>query len=219
MHVLITGANRGIGLSLAETYVAQGHKVTGTYRNSHPDLALEWRALDVTDPASHAALAAQMTDVPVDLLICNAGIYLDKFDELGAGFEAEKWSQTFAANVTGVFLTIEAMLPSLRQSNAPKIAIMASMMAARSHAKGNAFIYRASKAAVANLGFNMATALQPENIAVGVFEPGWVVTDMGGPDAALTLDQSIPMLRANLDRLDMRTSGEFTAVNGDPHPH
>ncbi|KAJ55997.1 short-chain dehydrogenase [Actibacterium mucosum KCTC 23349] len=218
MHVLITGANRGIGHALAQNFTASGDRVTGTYRGDQP-AGDGWQQLDVTDPASHADLAARMAGDPVDLLVCNAGIYLDKGARIGAGFEAQKWADTFAVNVTGAYLTIEALLPNLRLSRAPRIAIISSMMASHERAPGGSYIYRASKAAVLNLGRNLAADLAPEGIAVGIVEPGWVQTDMGGGVADLTLAQSIPMLRARLDAIDMATTGFFARLDGAPHPY
>lgn len=219
MHVLITGANRGIGLSLARTYVDDGATVTGTYRDTAPDLPARWRQLDVADPDSHARLARDIGDQPLDLLICNAGIYLDKGDQIGAGFEPEKWAQTFAVNVTGAYLSVEAMLPNLRRATAPRIAIISSMMASSERAPGGSYIYRASKAAVLNLGRNLAADLQGEGIAVGILEPGWVQTDMGSKAATLTLGQSIPQLRARLDNISMSTTGFFARLDGAAHPY
>lgn len=127
MHVVITGANRGIGQALLTRYQSRGDKTTGASRAGG---ALA--TLDVTDPASHEAFATQLADTPIDLLICNAGVYLDKGETLNDGYPAQKWADTFAANVTGVFMTIQSLLPNLRQANAAKVAIISSQMA--SHA-------------------------------------------------------------------------------------
>ena len=218
MHVLITGANRGIGQGLAQSYRASGDRVTGTYRGDAP-AGDGWQQLDVTNPDSHAALADRMAGQAVDLLVCNAGVYLDKGAAIGAGYTAAQWADTFAVNVTGVYLSVEAMLPNLRLSAAPRIAIISSMMASHARAPGGSYIYRASKAAVLNLGRNLATDLAPEGIAVGIVEPGWVQTDMGSAAAPLTLDQSIPQLRARLDEIAMPTTGFFAALDGSAHPY
>lgn len=213
MRVLITGANRGIGAGLAATYLAAGHEVIGTARDTSLQLQL-----DVTDPASQEAMALSLGDSAIDLLVCNAGVYLDKGDDLDAGYEVGKWEQTFAANVTGVFLTVQTLLPLLRRAGSSRIAILSSQMASHTLAKGNSLIYRASKAAVLNLGSNLATALKPEGIAVGSYHPGWVQTDMGGSTAAITVDEAVAGLYKRFETLDLESTGCFQTWDGRDHP-
>ncbi|RLJ60613.1 NADP-dependent 3-hydroxy acid dehydrogenase YdfG [Litoreibacter meonggei] len=214
MKVLITGANRGIGRALFDGYAARGDDVTGTTRGAASN---GWLQLDVTDPASVSAMAGRLNGQPLDLLVCNAGVYLDKGHELGAGYGADVWADTFAANVTGVFLTIEALLPNLRAAGG-KVAIISSQMGSSKRAGGNAFVYRASKAAALNLGRNLAKELAP-NVAVGIYHPGWVQTDMGGKTAAITVDQSATGLIQRFDALGPKTTGCFEMWNGEAMPY
>lgn len=210
MQMLITGSNRGIGKALADGYAARGDHVTRTAR-SGGDISL-----DVTDPASCAALAATLNGTPLDLLVCNAGVFLDK-DETLAGYPADMWAQTFATNVTGVFLTIQALLPNLRAAQG-KIAIISSQLGSQERASGGSYIYRASKAAVLNLGRNMAADLASDGIAVGIYHPGWVRTEMGGANAAISTRDSADGLIARFDALSPTTSGCFENWDGSAHP-
>ncbi|WP_171239981.1 SDR family NAD(P)-dependent oxidoreductase [Ruegeria sp. HKCCA5491] len=212
MHIVITGANRGIGKTLAGRYRAQGHDVTGTARDGSAEVVL-----DVTDTGHHADMAAQLGDQPVDLLICNAGVYLDKAERID-GYPAEMWAQTFAANVTGVFLTVQSLLPNLRASQG-KIAILSSQMASHTRAPGGSYIYRASKAAALNLGRNLAADLRGDGIAVGIYHPGWVQTDMGGAAAAITVDEAADGLVDRFAALSLDTSGCFETYEGQPHDY
>lgn len=214
MRVLITGANRGIGNALYNGYAARDDNVIGTTRSQASD---GWLQLDVTDPASASAMAVQLKDQMLDLLICNAGVYLDKGNELGAGYGADVWADTFATNVTGVFLTIEALLPNLRAAGG-KVAIISSQMGSSEHASGNAFVYRASKAAALNLGRNLAVELSPD-VAVGIYHPGWVQTDMGGAGATITVDESSTGLIQRFDALGPDTTGCFEMWNGEAVPY
>ena len=214
MRVLITGANRGIGRALYDGYAARGDDVTGTTRGQASD---GWLQLDVTDPASVSAMAVRLNGQPLDLLICNAGVYLDKGDELGAGYKPNVWADTFAANVTGVFLTIEALLPNLRASGG-KVAIISSQMGSSERAGGNAFAYRASKAAALNLGRNLAVELSPD-VAVGIYHPGWVQTDMGGEKAEITVNESCTGLIQRFDALGAGSTGCFEMWNGEAMPY
>lgn len=215
MTLLITGTSRGIGQQLAQDYAAQGKTVIGTMRNPRELPGVTVLPLEVTDPASHTALARALDDAPIDTLICNAGLYPDKGDQMEGGFAPQAWADGFATNVTGVFLTIQTLLPHLRRAPGAKIAILGSKMASHTRAPGGAYIYRASKAAVLNLGRNLATDLAPEGIAVGVYHPGWVRTDMGGPEAEIDLNASSRGLRARIAALSPDTTGCFEGWDGE----
>ncbi|GAA6158684.1 SDR family oxidoreductase [Ruegeria sp. HU-ET01832] len=212
MHIVITGAGRGIGRTLADRYRAQGHSVTGTARDGSAEIIL-----DVTKPDQQRAMASQLRDTAVDLLICNAGVYLDKSESI-VGYPTEMWAQTFASNVTGVFLTVQALLPNLRKAKG-KIAILSSQMASHTRAPGGSYIYRSSKAAVLNLGRNLSTDLRHDGIAVGIYHPGWVQTDMGGPAAEITVDQAVDGLMARFKDLSLENTGCFDTFDGQAHAY
>lgn len=212
MHVVITGANRGIGRALATRYDTRGDAVTGTARDGSAQVRL-----DVSDPAQQAAMAEQLKDQPVDLLICNAGVYLDKGHTIN-GYPAEMWAQSFATNVTGVFLTVQALLPNLRAAGG-KVAIISSQMASHTRAPGGSYIYRASKAAALNLGRNLATDLKADGIAVGIYHPGWVQTDMGGAAADIDVDQAVSGLMERFEALSISSTGCFETYDGQAHAY
>lgn len=213
MHAVITGASRGIGRELAERLREQGHEVRGTARGHSAG-----HRLDVTDPGQQARFAAEIGERPVDLLVCNAGVYLDKGMALEE-YTAEIWGQSLAANVTGVFLTVQALLPKLRLAQKPKIAIISSQMASHHRAPGGSYAYRASKAAALNIGRNLATDLKPESIAVGIYHPGWVRTDMGGEEGDISVEESAAGLLAEFEKLSVETTGCFNTWDGRPHQY
>ncbi|AUH65398.1 SDR family oxidoreductase [Paracoccus zhejiangensis] len=209
MTVLITGANRGIGAALVSAYAARGETAIGTARKSANGL---W-PLDVTRPEEFAALTDRLATTDLSLLVCNAGIYSDKgrtIDDL----EPEIWAEAYATNVTGAFLTIRACLPALRRGKG-KIALISSAMASDARAPGGAYIYRSSKAALLNLGRNLAKDLE---IPVGIYHPGWVQTDMGGAGADITVDQAVDGLVARFDELSPQTTGIFQSYDGTTIP-
>jgi NAD(P)-dependent dehydrogenase (short-subunit alcohol dehydrogenase family) len=212
MDVLITGANRGIGAGLVAGYRARGEAVIAAARTGG-DVAL-----DVTDPASVAAMARALAGRAIGLLVCNAGVYVDKGERLEDGFAPALWAETFAVNVTGVFLTVQALLPNLSLAEAPKIAIVSSQMGSNMRANGGSYAYRASKAAATNLGRNLAKDLAARGIAVGIYHPGWVRTDMGGAGADIALEESVSGLMARFDALGMARTGEFLAWDGRAFP-
>ncbi len=215
MKTLITGANRGIGAQMHAQLSARGDEVIGTARGNLPDDS--WVELDVAKPADFEAMAQTLDGKGLDLLVCNAGVYLDKGHDL-SDLPSQLWHDTFATNVTGVFQTIETLLPNLRAANG-KIAIISSQMGSSERAGGNAFIYRASKAAVLNLGRNLAVALKDDGIPVGIYHPGWVQTDMGGAEAAVTPQDSAKGLIERFDDLSIATTGCFEMWNGEAMPY
>lgn len=214
MQIVITGANRGIGHALFCHYRNLGHDVLGTARR---DTA--YHLLDVTQPDSFAALVDRLDGTAVDLLICNAGVYLDKGQSLADGFGPEIWAESFAANVTGVFLTVQNLLPNLQLSQQGKIAIISSQMGSDTRAPGGSYAYRASKAAALNLGRNLASDLRGLGISVGIYHPGWVKTDMGGAAAEITVEQSTTGLADRFEALDLECTGCFQTWDGRDHPY
>jgi len=220
MTTVITGAGRGLGRELARQMADAGALVVGTHRGPGT-LGLdgvEEALLDVTAPDQHRALAERLAGRALDLLVCNAGVLLDRHEGLDSGYPAEMWAECFAVNVTGVFLTIQALLPNLRAGKG-RIAIVSSQMGSTGRAGGGgSYIYRASKAAVLNLGRNLAGDLKPEGIAVGIYHPGWVQTDMGGPGASLTAAEAARGLIARFAALSLVTTGCFETWDGRQHP-
>ena len=212
MDVLVTGANRGIGAALLDGYEALGIAAMGTSRDGSVGLKL-----DVSNPDSISELGDFYAGRSLDLLVCNAGVFLDRGRSLEE-LTAEDWSRTMAVNVTGVAETVRALLPALRRGNDSKIAIISSQMASQERAKGGSYVYRASKAAVLNFGRNLAQDLRREGIAVGIYHPGWVSTDMGGPDADLTESESAEGLISRFEALDLRLTGCFETWDGRDHP-
>lgn len=213
---LVTGANRGIGAALLSALAERG-PVVGTAR--HPDEAGALLPLDVTDADSHHRLSERLEGKAIGLLVCNAGVYLDKGERLADGYAPRLWADSFAVNVTGVFMTVQSLLPNLQMQPGGRIAIIGSQMGSSTRAPGGSYIYRASKAAVLNLGRNLAQDLAPLDIAVGVYHPGWVRTDMGTEAADISVEESAQGLAARFDALAPGHSGVFETWDGRDHPY
>ncbi|MEO1275084.1 MAG: SDR family NAD(P)-dependent oxidoreductase [Pseudomonadota bacterium] len=223
-HIVITGANRGIGLEMARQALEAGHHVTGLARDAAaPALSalaaeaggrFKAGAADVTDPASMAAAAAA-TERPVDLLVCNAGQYRGRGRIGDDGFGADAWEATLMTNVAGVYFTVEAFLQHLDGAARPRIAIISSIMASSARAPGGSYIYRASKAAATNLACNLAKDLSARGIAVGAYHPGWVRTDMGGSAADIDVTEAAAGLLARFETLSPDSSGIFEDYRGE----
>lgn len=221
--ILITGANRGIGLELARQASVRGDHVIATARRpgeaeelselTRRRGSVEVVGLDVSDPDQIAGVAAQLRQ-PIDLLVCNAGQYVGRGGIEDPAYTPDAWSRTLMVNVAGPFFTVRAFLPALREGS--KVAIISSIMASSAQAPGGSYIYRASKAAATNLARNLAAELSGRGIAVGAYHPGWVRTDMGGPSAALSVEESAEGLLARFDALGVATTGVFEDYRGEP---
>lgn len=215
MQVLITGANRGIGAALAEVALAAGHQVIGTTRNRVGlSEKIEWIELDVSSPESEQHFTTIMAGGSLDLLICNAGVYPDKACHNPEDYSADIWHSALSINVTGVWLTIQAVLDNVKAAEG-KIAIISSKMGSSARAPGGSYAYRASKAAVTNLACNLAADLRAEGVSVGSYHPGWVRTDMGGEGGDISVEESAAGLWQQISQLSLKTSGVFEAYNGD----
>lgn len=213
MHVVITGAGRGIGKALSDRYRAGGHRVTGTARSGG-----EAVTLDVSKPEDFGALGKALSDDAVDLLICNAGVFPDKGQTIEGGFSSATWAEALTTNVTGVFLTVQTCLPALMRAEGARIAIISSRLGSQELAGGGSYAYRASKAAALNLGRNLAVDLAPRGIAVGIYHPGWVRTDMGGKNGDVSADECADGLVLEFGRLNLATSGCFRSHDGRDLP-
>ena len=197
---------------MLDGYEAMGITAMGTSRDGTVGLTL-----DVTNADSISELGHYYADRGLDLLVCNAAVFLDRGRSLEE-LSSEDWSRTMAVNVTGVAETVRVLLPALRRGSGSKIAIISSQMASQERARGGSYVYRASKAAVLNFGRNLAQDLRDEGIAVGTYHPGWVRTEMGGPGADLPGSEAAEGLIARFEALDLSLTGCFETWDGRDHP-
>ncbi|MEM6711087.1 MAG: SDR family oxidoreductase [Pseudomonadota bacterium] len=222
--IFITGTSRGIGQALVTRYLDRGDTVYATARNAADLAVLQERygeacipvTLDVTDGAAIDALSDRV-DRPLDLLINNAGVIGPKAaDALSMDYDG--FAETLAVNSIAPLRVIHALLPRLREADAAKIVTISSQMGIMARPKSNQIAYRASKAAVNKVMQGVALDLEPEGIAVMMVHPGWVRTDMGGPGADISVDESADGLVKLFDDLTLETTGSFKAWNGETLP-
>lgn len=227
--VLITGANRGIGLELVKRYLQEDEwHVIGTCR--HPENAVELKQLvdtssnrltilplEVTDSASVLQLKNSLSDKMIDVLINNAGIFNDRGSSIGS-FEFDKWAESFDVNVLGPMRVTEALRDNLDHANTAKIVTISSQLGALSRRAVSNYAYCSSKAALNKAMSTLANELEDTNMIVAMFHPGWVQTDMGGSDAEITPAQSADGIFSTTEKLTKADSGKFLKWNGEIHP-
>ena len=226
--ILITGANRGIGLELSEQFAEDGWQVLACCRN--PDdagqlqalnergLAIELHALDVTDYEQMATLAEQLANRPIDILLSNAGIYGSK----GTGFgqvDAEEWRQVLEVNTIAPLMLTQAFVEQVAASQQKLVAVISSKVGSiADNSSGGSYVYRSSKTAVNQVVKSLSIDLADRGISVISLHPGWVQTEMGGPNAEIGTDESVSGLKSILQSAGRAQSGQFIEFNGDSIP-
>ncbi len=222
LTVLVTGANRGIGLEYARQFADKGYRVIGTARD--PAAATELatiaervEALDVSDAASVAALAKRLEGEPIDILVNNAGIF-DRGDTSIDKVDFAKMEQTLAVNTLGPLRMIQALLPNLRQGQRKLVVNMSSQLGSIAGSTGTWYAYRTSKAALNQITRTLSVELAKEGFVCVVVHPGWVRTDMGGAAATYTPEESVSGLVGLIEKLGPADNGRFFDFQGKTIP-
>ena len=220
--VLITGANRGIGLEYVRQFAAKGYKVIGTARDPADakelaSVADRVETLDVTDAASVAALAARLNGVTIDILVNNAGMF-DRKDVSVDRVDFAMMEQTFAVNTLGPLRVTQALLPNLRAGKRRTIVSISSQLGSIEKSDGRWYAYRASKAALNQINKTLSVELAPEGFTCVVLHPGWVRTELGGKGATYSPQESVAGMIAVIEKLGPTDSGRFFDFKGTPIP-
>jgi len=218
--VLVTGANRGIGLEFARQYAADGWEVIATVRDrgSAAELAQLGVRIETLDMLDHAALAAfphRLGCEPLDLFIANAGVSGPQ--RIADAEAAAGWQQVHAINAVAPTLLAEALLPSVVAAGG-KMAALTSRMGSIADSSGGYIAYRASKAALNAAWRALALDHAAQAITVALLHPGWVKTRMGGQNAPLPLADSVAAMRRIIAGLTPVDSGSFLDYRGEPLP-
>ena len=213
-RIVITGANRGIGLALARAYVERGDAVVAAVRTTSEALdalgAEVHEGVDVGNDVAVQHFANSLAEGSVDVLINNAGIHSSEtLDDLSF----ERIRHQMEINTYGPLRVTRALLPRLSEGS--KVVIVTSRSGSiGDNGSGGTYGYRMSKAAVNMAGVDLAIDLEPKGIAVLLLHPGMVRTDMGGgPSAVAAVDAAARMV-ARIDELSVQTTGKFLHAEG-----
>lgn len=227
-HVVITGANRGIGLGLVKYYLDKGDTVAACCRQpSHADelngLAKQYTTLsvysiDVESEASISDFVRALGDAEVDLVINNAGYYGPKGYAFGQ-VNTTEWHKVFAINAMGPLLVAQHLAPLLAKCENSKLVCLSSKMGSMTdNTSGGSYLYRSSKSALNAVVKSLSIDLLPQNTLCVVLHPGWVQTEMGGPNALITVEESVHGMAQTIAKLTLAQTGQFFNYNGETIP-
>lgn len=229
MRILITGANRGIGLEMVKYSMEQGWSVFACCRNPHSADRLfniaklsngkvSVHIADMLELATIQALSYELRNEPVDMIINNAGVYGSDNNKFGS-VDAVNWLQAFQVNAIAPLKMVEAFAEQLFMGKRKIVACMSSKMASMAdNGYGNSYIYRSSKAALNAVVKSLSIDLKEQGVISVAFHPGWVKTEMGGPNAEITTRQCVEQLFGHLTRLSFKDSGRFIDIDGSDIP-
>lgn len=222
--VLITGSNRGLGLEFARQYAADGWRVIACCRSPDeaPELKkfgrkIEVHALNVTSQDSIQHLAKELAGTPIDVLINNAGLHDDR-TPFGAT-DVSLWKKIFEVNTIAPVQVLAALLENVAASAQKKVVNISSKVGSIGDGpSGGSYAYRSSKTALNMAMVNAAHELRNHGITILLLHPGWVQTDMGGPSAPVSIEQSITGMRRVIDKATQAETGHFYDYTGRQIP-
>ena len=232
--VLITGANRGIGLEFTRQYLAASDRVIAVCRDPLNATALqdlqaaggeiEILAADLRDADAIASLASEVGDQPIDILLNNAGVYgprAQRDNDWGQTFghiNYAAWDDVFRVNTQAPLRICEAFVGNVAASERRTIATVTSRMGSIGDGSTDSYVYRSTKAALNMVMATLARELRPQGIKLALLHPGWVRTDMGGAQALIDAEPSVRGMRRQIDALTLENSGRFTDYTGKELP-
>ncbi|HHJ34283.1 MAG TPA: SDR family oxidoreductase [Gammaproteobacteria bacterium] len=225
MNILITGANRGIGLEMVRYSMEQGWRVFACCRNPHnaenlfniaklSNGQISVHIADMLELATLQALSYELRNDAIDILVNNAGIYGSDKNRFGS-VDADSWLQAFQINSIAPLKMVEAFSEQLFMGKRKTVACMSSKMGSMAdNGYGNSYIYRSSKAALNAVVKSLSIDLKEQGIITVALHPGWVKTDMGGTNAEISTRECVVQLFANLTHLTIEDSGRFIDIDG-----
>lgn len=228
--ILITGANRGIGLELTKQYAMNNWRVLACSRQPEKSTALNNLAAEypaqitiyVLDVANHEQidqLSQELSNETIDLLLNNAGIYPSSARDDFGNTNYDAWAKAFHVNSMAPLKMAESFISQVSRSDLKTIATITSKMGSiGDNQRGGSYVYRSSKAAVNIVVKSLAVDLKSIGITAVLLHPGWVRTDMGGPNGLISTEESVTGMRQVLDNLTPADSGKFYAFDGQIIP-
>ena len=226
--ILVTGANRGLGIEFVEQYLNDGNEVIATYRNENSSMDLikmgnersnlKLLQLDVSSNKSLNSFAENLGDSQIDIFINNAGVYGPRNSSFG-NVDEENWIPAIKINAIAPILLTQLIIKNIRSGADKKLIFVTSKMGSIDDNKGGgAYVYRSSKTALNAVVKSLSVDLENEGIVVALIHPGWVKTDMGGPNALIDKDTSVRGMTEVISNLDISSTGNFYNYDGSIIP-
>ncbi|HJO11982.1 MAG: short-chain dehydrogenase [Gammaproteobacteria bacterium] len=225
---LVTGTNRGIGLEFVEQLIQRGDEILATCRNI--DTALELKQLhityadlhllelDLSQPESLHNFANQLKGAAIDVFINNAGVYGPKNVEFGT-VNRRVWAQVFQVNTIAPLLLTQALEDNFKRGNDKKLVYISSKVGSIDDNRGGGgYIYRSSKTALNQVVKSLSIDLYEDGFIATALHPGWVLTEMGGPNALISPSTSVSGMLQVIDGLTLEQSGCFINYDGTEIP-
>lgn len=227
--VLITGANRGLGLEFCRQYAEAGWKVLACCREpggaadlhdlSQRHSSISIHRLDVSRFEEIDRLSRDLADETIDVLINNAGVYGDSEHNRFGSIDYELWARVLRINAMAPTRMAEAFLPQVERSSRKLIVAVTSLMGSiADNTSGGSIVYRSGKAALNAAMKSLSIDLRSRGVGVLLLHPGWVQTDMGGPNAPTPPEESIAGMRRVIDGYRLEDSGRFLDFRGRELP-
>ena len=217
--IVITGANRGIGLELTKQFLADGDRVFATYRNDVGGLSdiqtnnLTVHKMDVRDSDGIQNLV-DLIDGNIDILVNNAGISDGRWQSISE-IDMEHALEVIEVNSIAPLLVTQKFQNKMKSGS--KLVMMSSLMGSISDCmSGKSYAYRASKTALNMFSIAMKNELESQGISILIMHPGWVETDMGGPNAPLSVEESVNGIMARINEQTLAMTGRYVQFDGTP---
>jgi NAD(P)-dependent dehydrogenase (short-subunit alcohol dehydrogenase family) len=220
--VLVVGGSRGIGHEFARQYANAGWAVHATCRapqatGENPS-RISWHPLEVKDQSSIDRLARELDGQPVDLLLLCAGL-MGPRDMRADAIDRATWGDIFAVNTMAPLAIAGAFQPHLARGKYRKLIALSSRLGSMAeNANGSLYIYRSSKAALNAVWRSLSIDMRDSEMICTVLHPGWVRTEMGGPNGEISVEESVTGMRHLIETLTLDHSGKFFNYDGAPMP-
>ena len=227
-NVLITGANRGLGLGFVKSFLAKNVNVICTTRNipgskelleckkKYPK-NLQILELDLLGENSENSLSDLLSDKPIDIFINNAGV--GNSNQRFGVVSSKPWVEVLKVNLIAPLTVTQSIIENIKKGSDKKIYFLSSQLGSiEDNTSGGMYIYRSSKTALNQVVKSLSVDLKPMGITVISLHPGWVKTDMGGPNAPVSIDESIKGMMKVIDATDIRNTGTFLNFDGQGLP-